>query len=672
MASSAAAGEALGAAGARISVEELARLEACSVEPIRTPGAIQPHGALIVVDGTRFEIAHVSANTLSILGFAPEWLLGRRLEDVIGQGPFEAFADVLDESSTAANPALVAIQGRPIDAILRRSGDLVVIDLEPSLVGTESQSTAALYAAIHRLGRLRTAPELWARAAHEIRRITHFDHVMIYHFHDDEHGEIVGEELAEGMEPYLGLHYPASDIPPQARSLYLLKLSRVIATSAEIAAELLSVAESGGAGSLDLSLSELRSVSPHHLQFMRNMGQASTMSFSLIDNGRLIGMITCAHRTPRRLPFVVRQGLEILANQVALQLSSIASIARLTRRVEVRAVRTALVAELTDDVDIPHTLLGGEFTIMDLVPADGAAIRIDGITTSVGHSPPPAQLTALTESLLNGETGLPFSTDALGIDHPDLAVLAPAVAGVLIVPLGGEGGYVAWFRDELVQSVRWLGDQSSSNRLTPLSPRNSFSAWSQDVTGTSMGWDGLEAEAAALGLDLDSALFRRAESRLAHVALHDPLTGLPNRRLLMDRLEHALARYARGEEVALLFIDLDRFKGINDALGHEAGDLVLLQTARVLLSTARAQDTVCRIGGDEFVILCEGTTARDAEQLADRILDAMREGKGGRSPITASVGVTVADLSFDSADLLRRADTAMYRAKQAGGDRSSR
>jgi chemotaxis family two-component system sensor kinase Cph1 len=657
----------------RISADEKARLAACADEPIRTPGSVQPHGVLLIVDAVTFEIEAASANSLELIGIAAESLLGRALLDVIGPGPIAAFADVLDPLVPAANPALVAIGGTPFDAILHRVGDQVQIDLEPTQVATESQSTAILYAAIHSLAKLRTAAELWTEAARVVKRITHFDHVMIYHFHEDNHGEIVAEEIAEGMEPYLGLHYPSSDIPRQARELYLRKLSRVIASTSDEPAALLSIA--GAVAEIDLGLSELRSVSPHHLQFMRNMGQASTMSFSLVYDNDLIGMITCAHRTPRSVPFVVRQGLEILANQVALQLSSIASIALLARRAETRSIRSALIGDLTEDADIPKMLLRGSRTLMDFIPADGATIRLDGVITSRGRTPSAGELTAMTETLRSRGNGIAFATDSLPLDHPDLARLAPSVFGMLVVPIGGEGDYVAWFRDELVQSIRWLGDQRPANRLTPLSPRNSFSSWTQDVVGTSSAWDGLEADAAELGHDLDSALFRRAESRLAHVALHDPITGLPNRRLLMDRIEQALSKYARGEEVALLFIDLDDFKAINDTLGHEAGDAVLIRTARRLQSIVRTQDTVCRIGGDEFIVLCENTTLEQAETLAGRILTAIRtpahSGYAAEAPITASIGVTSANLSFDSADLLREADAAMYRAKESGRDRVS-
>jgi chemotaxis family two-component system sensor kinase Cph1 len=655
---------------------EQARIDECGLEPIRTPGSIQSHGALVVVDAADFRIRYVSENALAILGVDPAELIGSPLSELTGVGPLDLFAEVLNPNEIAANPALVAIHGKPFDAILHQNGSLILIDFEPSLLSRESQSMATLFAAIHRLALITTATELWAATAREVQRITHFDHVMVYRFHADAHGEIVGEDVAEGMEPYLGLHYPASDIPAQARELYVSKLSRVIASSSDTGSALLASGDLEGAATLDLSEAELRSVSPHHLQFMRNMGQSSTMSFSLVRDGQLIGMITCAHRTPRRVSFVVRQGLEVLANQVALQLSSLASIEQLTRRMTVRAVRTDLIAGLTDNADIPENLLRGRVTLLDFIPADGVTIRLDGQTTSLGSTPTFDELEALTRSLRERDDGLAFATDALPIDHPDLSIFAPTAAGILMVPLGGEGDYVAWFRNEVVHTRNWLGDQTESNRQTPLSPRNSFSAWTADVTDTAPAWDDLEAEAAELGRDLDGALFRRAESRLAHVALHDPLTGLPNRRLLMDRLDHALSRYARGEEVALLFIDLDGFKAVNDTLGHDAGDELLRWAADQLRQSSRAEDTIARIGGDEFVILCEHTSIEEAEILAARILGALRRPSGlaldAVAAVTASVGIASADLAFGAIDLLKQADAAMYRAKTGGRDRASR
>jgi len=171
-------------------------------------------------------------------------------------------------------------------------------------------------------------------------------------------------------------------------------------------------------------------------------------------------------------------------------------------------------------------------------------------------------------------------------------------------------------------------------------------------------------------------LFHRSESRLALVAQIDPLTGLANRRRLLDRLDHAFAGHQRGDDVSVLFIDLDGLKHVNDSLGHDIGDAVLIRVAKQLASTARAKDTVARIGGDEFVIVCEGTTPEQAEVLAQRILNLVKATTPDvvEEPvaITASVGIAAATTAVDGADLLKQADAAMYRAKLAGRDRASR
>ncbi|HXR43311.1 MAG TPA: sensor domain-containing diguanylate cyclase, partial [Pseudolysinimonas sp.] len=253
----------------------------------------------------------------------------------------------------------------------------------------------------------------------------------------------------------------------------------------------------------------------------------------------------------------------------------------------------------------------------------------------------------------------------------DLAAAMPGFAGLLVRSIGGDGDFIAWFRGEMTRTMTWLGDMSPANRRTPLSPRNSFSAWSEEVRGTSAPWDESINEARELGRDLESTMLHRVESRLAELALHDALTGLPNRRLLMERLEQSLARPHRQGRLAVLFVDLDDFKSFNDSFGHAAGDAVLVEVGRSLRSAARSDDTVARLGGDEFVVLCDDIAGTDAEHLAQRLLEAVRRGKPASLPraVSASIGVAVAPSGADASQVLSAADTAMYRAKLAGRDR---
>lgn len=194
------------------------------------------------------------------------------------------------------------------------------------------------------------------------------------------------------------------------------------------------------------------------------------------------------------------------------------------------------------------------------------------------------------------------------------------------------------------------------------------------MSGIAEPWGTGESAAIELGRDLESALQRRVESTLARSALYDELTGLPNRRLLMDRLEHSLAGHGRRGDMALLFIDIDSFKWFNDSLGHDGGDAVLVQVADSLRRSARAADTVARIGGDEFVVLCEDTDEREAHGVADRMLAALRQERTINDhvvSITASIGVAGARRGDAAADVIQRADAAMYRAKNGGKNQKS-
>lgn len=646
------------------------RLKSCVREPIRRPGAIQPHGMMLTTDRTTWTILQASENSYAFVERSAQDLLGTSLADLIGHAAVARLSAVLNGELESANPVPIVCNAVPLDVIVHAVDGVAVVEIEPALPPGEFSSTPAVYAALSRLGTLATREQLWDCASRELKLLAGFDHVMVYHFHPDGHGEIVAEQRSDdSMESYLGLHYPASDIPAQARDLYLTKISRSIASTEDMSFPLQPALNPVTGEPLDLSGAELRSVSPHHLQFMRNMGQAATLSFSLIVDGELVGMITCAHRTPRRLPYTLRQALEAFTGQVAALLGSMSEIRRLKRSHELLALRKELIKQFSSSGDTEKALLRGPVTLFDLIPARTAALRHQGRISIAGEPLDKGSVERLVARRLADGGQLPFASSSLAAEHPELAAIVPDIAGVLVVPLGPAGDFLAWFRPEITETIKWLGDQSESNRDSTLSPRNSFSAWSGIVSGVAEPWANAEGDAIELGRDLNDAFLRKVESTLAQFALHDALTGLPNRRLLMDRLEHSLAGYARGGRIAMLFIDIDSFKWFNDSLGHEGGDAVLTQIAERLLSSARAADTVARLGGDEFVVLCEETDAEAARGVAERLLVGLRAPltfNGQEIPVTVSIGVATARRGDTAAVLIRRADASMYRAKRGG------
>ena len=632
-----------------VSADELRRLEECAREPIRTPGSIQSHGTLLGIDRATAVVVVASENAASWLGRS------------IAESGNDALTNAV-ESGVAVDPVRVTWEDAPSDAIVHRLDDLTIVELEPALDGQEYVRTSVVRA-LQRLAPITDIAELRRVAVAEIRQITGFDRVMAYHFFPDGHGEVVADDHVPELEPYLGLHFPASDIPAQARQLYLTNLCRAIVSTTDPGIPL--VAASGDPRTIDLSRAELRSVSPHHLQYMRNMGQASTVSLSLVEQGELVGMITCAHRTERRLPVLLRRALEVLAGQLAMQLSSLAEIERLRQTVRVREQRAELLAPLYASDDIAGVLLGSTPTVLDLVSAEGVFLRLAGAISVAGEVPPTEGITQILE-LLDGRQ---FVSERFATEHPKRAHLLPGVAGLLVVPLGSAGDAIVFFRGEVEREISWLGDPGTTNRPDELSPRTSFSSWKESVVGRSDAWGTLVDEAAELGRELQGVLQRRTEVRLAELAMRDALTGVYNRRYLVERLE-----VPHPGDTALLFVDLDDFKRINDEYGHEYGDAVLAEVARRLTLNARGHDHVVRYGGDEFVVLCDGVTAEIAHAIAERIVEVIAApiliGEHTVS-VTGSCGVVVAPDGMGRGDLVDAADAAMYRAKRAGRNRVS-
>jgi chemotaxis family two-component system sensor kinase Cph1 len=685
--------------------DEQRRLQDCATEQIHLPGFIQPHGALLAVDPDGLQIVEVSENCATVLGLAMSTLAGSDLSAVLDaatEGFVRAKLAVTTMSVPASIPARV--NGRPFDIIVHRAGDVGLVEFEPAEAPLAGFAyLTRLHEAIANLSTATDIAELRRRTVSDIRELTGYDQVMMYHFHPDGHGEVVADDHAADMTSYLGWHFPASDIPAQARRLYRHRASGLIASSDYRPAALVPVNGLHSGGPLDLSQSELRSVSPVHLQFMRNMGQAASLTLSLVLGEELQGLITCAHRTPRRIPVALRRTCEILAKTAILQLDAMARTATLHRQVAARDIQTTLVDQITGGLDLPAALTERPVTVLDLIAADGAIVCMSHQIASVGDPPNESHIAALLAALAQDDGRIaPVLTESLSADRPDLVRLVPSAAGLFVLPVGNTGDCLVWFRREIVTTLDWLGAQSPDNRPTPLSPRTSFELWRQTVTGRCVGWDEMQiAEACELGRDIDQFLLHEAEAQLARMASHDALTGLPNRRQLIALINSALARAARhGHDVAILFCDLDDFKRVNDTAGHAAGDAVLIEASARLTSALRAEDSVARVGGDEFVVVVEHaqvdhhaprtntpepSTPRASRprktpsdprtataMLAERIKTALTRPinyEGQDHVISVSIGITFAAPGCLAEDLIREADLAMYRAKQSGKNR---
>lgn len=509
---------------------ETATLTTCDREPIHIPGAIQPHGVLLALD-LDFRIVVASQNVQSALGVPVEELIGRELAHAIGTVAAASVVAAIDEEDLTEPIHLVLPDdvrrgtrlGVLVDLVLHRSGERIVVEIEPEDFVTQRRVTyRSARAAMSRLTETQTIAELCDRLAIEVRELTGFDRVMVYRFDEEWNGEVVAEQKRDDLNTFLGLHYPATDIPAQARRLYTANWTRLIADIGYAPVALDPVLDPGTGAPLDLSFSALRSVSPIHLEYLSNMGVTASMSVSMVRDGELWGLVACHHYSgPHHVPHDVRSMAEFLG-QTASQL--IDERERSDSRVEelyLQAVLAGITARLAADGRPPLEALIDDPALLELVGADGAALWDDSGLHAVGDiSRDEALLKRVVALTRRDDDGLVQASSRLARLAPELAEVEDAPAGALLVTMAG--GWLLFTRNELVEVVTWGGDPRNKelalaeNPEVRLSPRKSFEKWRGAVRGRSASWSAWHLETAdRLRQLLEAKIVRRSREQIA-------------------------------------------------------------------------------------------------------------------------------------------------------------
>ena len=356
----------------------------CDREPIHQPGAIQPHGALLVCKAEDLVITHASENLQRLCGVPATEAIGSRLGQLFPTSQASGREQMLQQEVRDERPVYmfsVRIKGvsRPFDGIAHRRGDSIFLELEPG-DSDRGLSAPELYRMVQRaISRFQQADsvlEICQTCARQIRRITGFDRVMVYRFDEEWNGQVIAEERRDDLEPFLGLHYPASDIPQQARELYSKNWLRFIADRDYVPAKLLPEVHAQSAQPLDMSFSVLRSVSPIHLEYLRNMGVGASMSVSLMRDGKLWGLIACHHYSPRYVPYDVRTACELLGQWLSLTLTAAEDREKRDYRNKTAQTLAALMANVEQLDDIAPALIEHEPNLLTYMQAEGAAVIV--------------------------------------------------------------------------------------------------------------------------------------------------------------------------------------------------------------------------------------------------------------------------------------------------------
>jgi chemotaxis family two-component system sensor kinase Cph1 len=520
-------------------------LTACDLEPIHIPGSIQPHGVLLVVDPDDMKIIQVAGETETLLGATRDVLLGQSFEAKLGSLAAMKLSSVAREAVTAAHPLLVfeTIANDPsrvLDGVVTMSEGSIIVELERQQQGLESDPLALVQRMIAVCSSAETTSEFTQAVAEEVFKATGFDHVMVYQFLHDQSGSVVAEARADGVTSYLGLRYPASDIPSQARRLYLNNWLRLIpdATYTPVPIEPPTNPKTGRP--LDLSYSVLRSVSPVHLKYLENMGVRASMSLSIVVNGKLWGLVACHHRTPYFLDTRRRAACGLFARMVSLQFQAKIESDLAIARAKAREVERKLISRLSQS-DFQHALITNSPNLLDLIDAGGCAAFINGQVSSIGRVPSDDQIAALVLWLERQSDGGVFSTDSLPALFEPAKAYSHLATGVLALTASRTPrDYILWFRPELTQVVRWAGNpekpaEAGRNGLT-LTPRASFEAWEQTVRFKAEPWSDQDLESASsLRIAILEIVLRALD-----LVVSEQKAAQSQQQLLMEELDHRI------------------------------------------------------------------------------------------------------------------------------------
>jgi light-regulated signal transduction histidine kinase (bacteriophytochrome) len=587
----------------------------CDREPIHIPGAIQPIGFLVAVS-TDWIISRVSRNISDFFPAVPEDLIGRPLEELVGRGPLHAFRNrvaILRGANSVERifGCAMVTDGDPFDIAIHMSGGQIVIEGEPGS-SEHSDATSTVRSMIARLDQTADLPSFFNEGARQIRALTGFDRVMVYRFAADGSGEVVAESARSGIGSFLGLHYPATDIPAQARELYKRNLLRVI-TDVDSIPVAIHPERDENDRPLDLSLSMLRAVSPIHIEYLKNMGVCASMSISIMVEGRLWGLFACHHYVPRCVNFERRSVAELFAQMFAMRLES--RERQLTVEYERRArdISDQLLGAVASD----ETLLNDPDWLSDIlthvIAADGVGVWINGNYAFSGVTPSPEQFARIIKALHGTATGKVYATDHIASVVPDAKAFASATAGMLAIPISRTPrDYVVLFRSELVRSVRWGGDPHKPVEYGPngprLTPRESFEEWKELVEGRSAPFTASELRVA----ETLRATLIEVVLRLSGEASAQRQQANERQELLIAELNHRVRN--------ILAVIRGLIRQSQPAPGSTVEDFVSLVDGRIhALARAHNQITDDHWGPAPLRVLIDAEAAAFLAGQADRV-----------------------------------------------------
>ncbi|PIB90204.1 two-component system sensor histidine kinase/response regulator [Caulobacter sp. FWC2] len=514
----------------------------CDREPIHILGSVQPFGFLLAVNSD-WVVVHASTTSLRYLGLAPDELVGKPLTQVLSGHAIHNIRGRLQIMRGA--DAIERMFGQPLadggedfDLALHYSGRLLIVEGEPSQADALIEAASAVRSMTARIAARPTFEEFCHEAARQVRALTEFDRVMVYRFAHDGAGEVIAESVRPGIGSFLGQRYPASDIPVQARALYERSWLRIIAdVDAEVSPIIPPTSPAGEP--VDLSMSMLRAVSPIHIEYLRNMGVAASLSISILRDGKLWGLFACHHYAPKHISYERRTAAELFGQLFSLTLESREREIETRRLAEARNLHDRMMSAVVAAPQGADSLIPFLDDLCRLVGCDGLALWLEGRLTLRDSTPDASDVHTLLRVLRDKDTHSVFTTNEIASLLPSAAAWSAKAAGMMAVPLSrAPRDYLIFFRKEEAKTLVWAGKPAKLLQVGPLgdrlTPRKSFEAWEETVRGQSRPWTPVERSLAeSLRTSLLEIVFR-----LTDLADEERQRANQRQELLIAELNH--------------------------------------------------------------------------------------------------------------------------------------
>lgn len=466
----------------------------CHEEQIHIPSHIQSYGYLIGLDLNK-TIQFYSENIFEIFD-VDEGFLGQNFEDhstvfekVIKSAPYKHLNTSPKETTKNLNK--VILNEKEYHLTIYRFNGLIFIELEEYMKKQISRNT--IYRGIKEIQAAKTEDEIWDALVHNICEISGYDRVMIYKLMSDGSGKVIAEKKLDDMESYMHLHYPESDIPKQARALYLLNYKRIFSDVYSKPVPVKSLLPE-----VDMTYSTVRAMSPIHAVYIKNSGASSSFSTSIIVENKLWGLVTCHSTKPKHIDLFNRIQAEICTVMAANAYSSLKSQMVMENEALFTLKSTQLKNRLYQHDNLKESLFKNLHTVLEISQADGFAAAFDDDVESTGEVPSKEVILNIVNWARKNMTTSLYHDNAFAMKYyEEIPGLNLFCSGVVISFLGKERSKVLiWFRKEYKEHINWAGNPTKKidvvdyfdQKKTVVSPRSSFMVFSEEIRGKSPYW----------------------------------------------------------------------------------------------------------------------------------------------------------------------------------------